>query len=1473
MSDSTVFLHDENAPSQNQREGLLWTLLFLAVVPWVFLTKWGLLAADTKAYLYLDPGKLLSSAQSLWNPDIGMGGVTHQNIGYLFPMGPFFWIIHTLGIPMWVGQRIWLSLLFLAAGGGVLFLGRLLRLSPAGRFSGAMVYMLTPFILDYISRSTSLLMPWAGFGWMLGFTILALRTRQWRWAAAFALVVATVGGINATSILFVGIAPVLWIFYAATLREVNWRTAWETIWRFGILSFLVSIWWAAGLWAEGAYGLNVLKYTETIPTVTMSSSAAEIWRGLGFWYFYGQDMIQPWTLTAENYIAHALPLLLSFAVPALALLTGFFARWRYRAASVILIAAGLIFAVSAYPYDSPTPFGAALKAAQKSTLGLAMRSTNRVMPLIVMGLALLLGAGITAIATKRPTWSVGIGIVASVMAAANLAPLYQGSLIADNLQFPNQLPAYVTKTADYLNGTNTNSRVLGIPGVDFGYYRYGTTMDPVWPGLLDRPFVSRGSVPVGETASANLVRALDTSIQDGVFDPTTLAPMSQLMSAGDVLVQNDLQYERYSATYPANVDASLHPTPAGLGTPLNFGSVISPTTQIGRLAREAQLGIPFSTSRPHSLTVYPVANPRRLIRTEDLGGGMILAGDGEGLMEASAYSLFTNQSSIFYSASLENQAAFNKSNSPNSAYVITDSNARRLDTFGTLSATYGSVQTATGTPLKDDPSQQALGMFPGQGTTTQTIALLSGATSISATSYGYPTANFPENQPFFAFDGNPNTAWEEGGVTKATNESIQIDLGRTVTADSLRFLQPQQGPINRKVTTATVTFDGGSPISVTFDPSSYALPGQTIHFSSRKFHTLKVTVTGVTGSQIFQRNLSAVGFAEITIPGVAPASESLRLPTDLLTKAGSHSLSHPLSVLVHRLRANNLYPRVDPELSMRRTVELPQARSFSLGAQARVSDTIPDNKLNVLLGRQTSTTFPPDGAGLDHVVQTDASSRLAGCLRCSSWAANDGDPRTAWQSAFAPEQGQWLSTTVAAPTTFDHLDLRVLVDGAHAVPSSVTISAGGQSRTVALPDLGLGRGKSLGTSVLAPLHFDALTGSTIKLSINSVRTLSDGELAVNGGLPSPVGIADLGIPNIAEPVTPATLPATCRDDLLAINGTSVPLTITGSTEAALDATALSTTACDGTAPTTTLQAGSNLLTTAEGLNGTYNIDTVGLFSAAGGSPVLSALDDVVAAPLVKALPSFHLTSSNRWSANGTLTGTGNAAWLVLGQSLSPGWHASVNGHDLGAPQLIDGYANGWKIPALAVDSVATVSFVWTPQHVINLAELISLLGLLACVVFCAWPPRRPTRRRELAWVAPTLDNALRYEGENRSWGRAALPALVLGVLMGIFASPFGGLGAFALALFGLRFRKTRVLMFLGAAGSLALAGLYTVALQHQHAFPWEIRWPQHFPWAHVLGWAALVFLVVDTTVETLRSRLRRTPEELNRDDEALTPEG
>ncbi|HYL52454.1 MAG TPA: alpha-(1-_3)-arabinofuranosyltransferase family protein, partial [Acidimicrobiia bacterium] len=76
-------------------------LALLAYVP-PLLTARGRVAADTKQYLYLDPGRLLARAVSMWDPNVGMGTVTHQTIGYVFPMGPYYWIADRLGLPDWV---------------------------------------------------------------------------------------------------------------------------------------------------------------------------------------------------------------------------------------------------------------------------------------------------------------------------------------------------------------------------------------------------------------------------------------------------------------------------------------------------------------------------------------------------------------------------------------------------------------------------------------------------------------------------------------------------------------------------------------------------------------------------------------------------------------------------------------------------------------------------------------------------------------------------------------------------------------------------------------------------------------------------------------------------------------------------------------------------------------------------------------------------------------------------------------------------------------------------------------------------------------------------------------------------------------------------------------------------------------------------------------------------------------------------
>ncbi|MEI8050940.1 MAG: alpha-(1-_3)-arabinofuranosyltransferase family protein, partial [Actinomycetes bacterium] len=920
-----------------------WALLGLLSYPQLFASKPGWLAADTKVYLYLDPTKILSSAQSLWNPDLGLGTVTHQNIGYLFPMGPYYWLVHALGIPMWVGQRFWIGSLFFLAGAGILFVGRLLGLGTMGRTTAAIVYMLSPYVIDYIARSSAIVMPWAGLGWMLGFAILAARRGGWRYPALFALVVATVGGVNATSILFVGIAPVLWLFYAAGLREIAWKDVWRVAWRVALLCFFVSLWWASGLWAEGAYGINILLFTESIPTVVATSLSSEVLRGLGYWYFYGADNLEHWTLAAPAYMREAWVLVISFSVPVVAMASGFLARWRYRGYAVLLIVIGVVFSVSAYPITSPTPFGHLLKTAgEQSTAGLAMRSSSRIVPIVVLGLALLLGAGVTALGRWRWWAALVVGAGASVAAILNLAPLFTGHLIAENLKFPNTLPSYTTDAAHFLNSHDTKTRVLGIPGEDFAYYRWGSTMDPIWPGLLDRPYVGRQAVAMGEPSSVNLVRALDESIQDGTFDPKSVAPMARLMSAGDVLLQSDLQNERYGLPRPQAFWLKMDPPPPGLGTPVTFGPPVSTRTQVGTIIDETQLGIPAGSPLAPSIAVFPVASPRPVVRTEPTKAPLIVAGDGEGLLEAGLFGYLDPKRSIFYSASFPSKAALEAVDSPGSTYLITDSNARRLDAWGILHTTFGYVMGTDESPIAYNPNEQAMQVFPEAPASTQTVSTLTGVKGVEATAYGNPVANVPENRPILAYDGDTRTAWEEGSFSNAIGARLQIRLDSPTTTDHVTLLQPVIGPRNRRVTKVTLAFDGARRVTAVLGKDSLHNPGQKITFPSRTFSTLSITIDGETGSSVNFLKYSGIGFAEVTIGDLPKATEALRLPTDLLDKAGTASDNHEVDLLMNRLRANGVPPRSDPEYAMNRVVNLPSARSFEVGGLARISDLIPD---------------------------------------------------------------------------------------------------------------------------------------------------------------------------------------------------------------------------------------------------------------------------------------------------------------------------------------------------------------------------------------------------------------------------------------------------------------------------------------------------------------------------------------------------
>ncbi|MGP0029920.1 MAG: alpha-(1-_3)-arabinofuranosyltransferase family protein [Acidimicrobiales bacterium] len=1497
-------------------------LLCLAVIAYVpsFLTQPGKVAADTKQYLYLDPGRLISSAISAWNPDIAAGTVTHENIGYLFPMGPYYWAVQQLGIPMWVGQRFWMGSLFFAAGTGVWFLARQLGISRTGQVAAALAYMLTPFVVDEIARQSAIVMPWAGLGWMMAFTVLAVRKGGWRYPALFAIVVALVSGVNATSILLIGLAPLLWLLNAVLVtKETTAKAAVAAALRIGVLSAAVSLWWMSGLWAEGAYGINVLKYTETLPTVTITSAASEVLRGLGYWYFYGQDKLQPWTLAAKGYTQWPWLIGVSFAVPALCFLMGMLARWRYRAFAVGLIVIGVVLAVGAYPFTNPTPLGTLIKrAGSNSTVGLAMRSTNRIVPLVVLGLALLLGAGISALADRVRWLGLGILALSCGLVAANLPPLWNGTLVASNLDRPSALPRYITDAANYLNAQNHDTRVLELPGQDFGYYRWGVTWDPVWPGLMSRPYLIREEQPQGEAASINLLQALDESIQDGVFVPSTLAPIARLFSAGDILFESDEQWERYNDERPQPFWLELNST-TGLSAPATFGKPTLYKTIKYPLNDEVQLAIPTGASIPPPVAVFGVPGARTIVRTETPEVPLVVDGDGQGLVNAAAAGLLANNPTIFYSASsVHDPSALRRQLARGAVLVLTDTNAKQLSTWGTLDDDYGYVQTANETPLVADPSEVAMPVFPGAGTNTQTVAEIPQVASVRATAYGDSITNTPENRPFAAIDGNVDTAWTEGAFGPATDQSLQIQLHRPVTTNHITLLQPQTGGFNRHVTKVTLTFDGHKSGTVVLTKASRKVPGQVVTFPTTRFRTLSVTIDATSaGIRKTYDGLSAVGFAEVQIPGVPPASETLRLPTDMLSTLGAASDDHQLDILLNRERAKVTPNRTDPELTINRQFTLPAARDFTIGGLARISTLAADPVVNTLLGR-TATSAAITAKGEATVVMANSSGRLPGDLGATAAAAVDGNPATSWMPGFGKQTGNWVDYQLSKPVLFDQLDLQVVADGRHSIPTAITVTTSTGSRHVTLPKISTGVGRTQGSVTSVPVQFAPLAGSNVRITIDSVEPVHLLDYISDHQNTEPVGLAEVGIPGVAAQTTPASIPATCWPNLLEIDGQPIDIAISGSTSTALSNGGLSITGCGNSADGIRLPAGTNDLTTSPWMADGLNVDSLTLASAAGGAPLpLTPTGQIPASAVpVASSPTVKVLSQNRTGMKVSVAGNGKPFWLVLGESQSKGWVATTqSGVALGSSTLIDGYANGWYVPGSAASGTTVVNIRWQPQEVVTAAIVASSVALAASFGLVLVPPglvsgrldRRRSRRGkhvsrskgkgkgkvedgesepdalELAVVAsaagdpasvtatsgvagtttavvghpdvrPQFSNPLRTGGRRPRWYWAILIAVLGGLVAAAIVAPLAGLAIGAVLLLGLLVNWSRIVLLLGAVGLIALTGGVMVSQQEKSRFLLDINWPSHFPVANSLAWMGICVLAADAVVATVRLR-------------------
>ncbi len=1445
-------------------------LALVAYVPLLFTAR-GRVAADTKTYLYLDPDRLLERAPWMWDPNIGFGTVTHQNIGYLFPMGPWYWTFDRLGVPDWVAQRLWLGSVLFAAGAGVLFLLRslgwqrdgvgseaaeeadrrswLVRLSGGGALAGAALYMLSPFVLENAGRFSVLLLPWAGLPWLVGLTQRALRSGSWRHPAVFALVVTVVGGVNATALVLAGIGPLLWVPFAVWVhREVPLRRALATVVRIGVLTLGCSLWWMAGLAIQGSYGIEILRYTETVKTVAGTSLASEVLRGLGYWFFYGGDKVDPWIEASGRYMGSLWLIAVSFALPALALLAAVVTRWRYRAYFVALMVLGTAVAVGAYPYDGPSPLGALFKAAARSsTAGLAMRSTARAAPLVILGVAVLVAAGLGALSRRLPRRAAVATALVAVLAAVGLPPLWTGDAIGHNLQRPEDIPDYWEEAAAFLDSRDDGTRVLEIPGSDFASYRWGSTIDPITPGLMDRPYVARELIPYGSPPSADLLIALDRRLQEDQLDPAVLAPLARLMGVGDIVVRSDLQFERFNTTRPRALWAVLDQPVEGLGEPVTFGEP-RPNLPIARLplTDEEEAAIPADVADPPPVAVFPVEDPVPIVRAHSASRALVLAGDGEGVVEAAAAGVLDGRTPLFYSAALAAEPALRARLLEGGAdLVVTDTNRRRGRRWSTLWENTGATEQAGQEPLGDDITDNRLPLFPDADDDAYTTVEQRGVRQVIATNYGNPVTYTPENRPANALDRDLDTAWRVGDFSPVEGERLRIDTEEPVTTDHVDLVQPVSGARDRYITRVQVLLDGEDAGTFDLDDSSRTPDGQRLDLGERTFSRLDLVVRGDNvGARRRYDGLSPVGFAEVRV-GDVRVDEVVRLPSDLLAAAGAGSADSALDVLLERNRSNPLQQgRGDEELSMVRAFDLPTARSFSLAGDARLSAYAPEPLLDELLGIPGAE----DGG-----MTVSSSAYLQGLLPARASAAVDGDPTTAWQTPFGEPNiiGSWLDVEVPEPITVDHLDLVLVADGHHSVPTRLRIEGDdGSSQTVDVP--AVEDGDQAGATVSVPIEIEPVTTSRLRVTVEDVRRVTSTEYYSELPIMRPVGVAELGIPGVRRPAMPARFPDTCRDDLLEADGEPVGLRLSGSTAEAVARGDLALETCGGGARALDLGEGDHLLRAAQGKSTGIDLDRLALRSEPE-RPATAA-----AAP-----PTVEVTGDGRTSMDVDVRGATEPFWLVLGQSVNEGWTASVDGGaSLGHSELVDGFANGWYVDPQGQEDLS-LSLAWEPQRSVWAALALSLFFVLLCLAVAVLGWRRARARAPVLDPAgagpalPELASPLSFEPTGRMRPvPAALVAVAAGVVGAVVVTPLVGVAVLALVAAALRLgRRGRAVLTLGALAAFVPAAGYVVLRQGwKGGFRPDFTWPSAFDAAHVLAWVAVLLLATDVVVELIQRR-------------------
>lgn len=923
----------------------------------------GLVVPDTKLDLTANPGGFLLRALHMWDPQGAFGQLQNQAYGYLFPVGPFHWALTTVGLPPWVVQRLWWSVVVCVAFVGLWRLAGALGIgSRWTRLGAALFFALTPRMLGEVAVTSVEVWPLAMSPWVL-LPLVDPRPRSWVWRISrSALAFAFVGGVNAVATGATLILPTLWF----ATRSWNRRTmAAAAAWLAAVVA--VSVWWLGPLVLLGRHSPPFLDWIENAPVTTAFASPWEALRGTTPWLGYLTGGTGPSWPGAWPFVTNG-PLVVASAMVAVGGLAGLLVRrCPERRFLVLAMVVGLVLVTLGHTGSGQSPAAPELQRLLDGALA-PLRNTHKFELVVRVPLALGLAeavaaAGVRARARAVPDWLLPV-LVCSLLFTM-LAPA-----MASNLARPEgyrAIPAYWHDTARWLDAQTGPGTALVVPAASFADFTWGSTKDEPLQALMKRPFAVRDAVPLGSAGATRLLDEIESTLESGHGGPELRAAL-RMAGVRYLVVRNDLRPD-----VTRNVQALLHEalTESGLTAARSFGPRVNQHAEEPGATADSHTRLPYP-----SVEVFDTGVPSE---AEQLSGASFLHVTG-GPEDVPAVLSAVADPAVSVTGSDSVGAA---ARLPGTRTVLTDGNRHREVFFGRAS------DNASETLSADDAGRtgREVNSYVSDPAAPMTVRswdgdLLEVSASSSASDANATLRLGPGTSPAAAIDGDPRTAWVSGRFGKAVGEWLEVSTRspRDMSGTTVQF--STRDPLGAGPVEVSVETDRGTTTSVVAAdsaPQPLAVPHGT---TSR----LRLTITQVAADS----PENGVGISELRIPGLV-ASSSMAVPAAvgaavgaapdaIVLRSGARGTSECVQVGTRPL-CDPVLGRDDEEATgIRRTIQLPAPATYAW----------------------SGTVAPATGPEVDGLVdglqsvRATASSRAVQAVAGRPGAAVDGDLGTGW---------------------------------------------------------------------------------------------------------------------------------------------------------------------------------------------------------------------------------------------------------------------------------------------------------------------------------------------------------------------------------------------------------------------------------------------------------------------------------------------